>query len=556
MCQIDVIRNCKKVKEVKDALQTLPETLDETYERILSNIPAKYVEDVRRVLQCLICSFHPLDVEEVAEIVAIDTVEPYYDPENRYSSPRELLSVCSGLVSTRTSKRSTARNSKRRNIRLGNGFEIEELRLAHFSVKEYLVSERVNLGSASKYKLDEVSCHGTLADLCISYLLHFEEVIYNRQSVTETSDPEAQERWDNRSEPVTFGHFQDLHLCEENPFAPYAAMFWSTHLRATELDKKTSLYPKSLKLVAGAALLATIVYYQRDWFSDEARETIKDLGIGDLERIYVRDPRISPVYYASLLGLDYHVNQLLEEGESASSTGPSGTALAIAASRGHKSIVQLLINMGADVNGQTILREFAKETALLSYPALHFAIERKHEDIVHLLLDHGAAVNTNLLAGGSSADIMRPTPLHAALDTKNTSLVRNLLDRGADFTVEGAYSGNALQIACAETQDVTVARLLLEKGADPNASRVDKPNALTLAIERKNEPLQQLLIEYGADVALVDFVYVRKWSRFFSSEREDNEIEDYINQTKVRLAHFESLPKRSVVMSDSGEQQK
>ena len=544
VCQFDAIRKCKKAKQVREALNTLPKTLDETYERILSNIPDEYIEDVRRVLQCLICSFHPLDVREVAEIVAIDTAEPYYDPENRYPSPRELLSVCSGLVSTRTSKRRGGEYQE-------TEFEIEELRLAHFSVKEYLVSDRVKLGSASKYKLDEVSCHSTLSDLCISYLLHFEGVIYNRQSVTETTDPGPQEWWDNQSETETYGHFQDLHLCEENPFAPYAAMFWSTHLRATELDKKTSLYPKSMKLVADAALLATIVYYQRNWFSDDASKTIKDLGIGDIKRNYVRNPRISPVYYASLLGLDYHVSRLLEEGESANSTGPRGTALAIAASRGHKSTVQLLVNMGAAVNAQKILREFANETALLSYPALHSAIARKHEDIVHLLLDHGAAVNTNLLAGGSSALIMRPTPLHAALDTKNTSLVRNLLDRGADFTVEGAYSGNALQIACAETQDVPVARLLLEKGADPNASRVDKPNALTLAIERKNEPLQQLLIEYGADVALVDFVYIR--DHYWKVRVDEDKMEDYIAQTKVRLAQFESLPKRSIAMSDNGK---
>lgn len=144
VCQLDVIRECKKTKLLRTALKTLPKTLDETYERILFNIPDDYIEDVRRVLQCLICAFEPLDIQEVAELVAIDTAKPYYHPEGRYSTPRELLSVCSGLVSTRTSKRGGG-------SAWSSGFDIEELRLAHFTVKEYLVSDRVSLGPASKY---------------------------------------------------------------------------------------------------------------------------------------------------------------------------------------------------------------------------------------------------------------------------------------------------------------------------------------------------------------------------------------------------------------------
>ena len=549
MCQIDVIRECKKPNQVRRALKTLPKTLDETYERILTNIPDDYVEDVRRVLQCLICSFYPLDLKEVAEIVAIDTAEPYYDPENRYPSPRELLSVCSGLVSTRTSKRRAGKIQER-------GFEIEELRLAHFSVKEYLVSDRVNLGAASKYKLNELSCHGTLAALCISYLLHFKEVIYDRQSVTRTSDPEAQESWDKQLGTDRGGHFEDLHLCEENPFAPYAAMFWSKHLRAAGLDHMTPLHSKSMNLITNAALLDQVVDYHRWWFDVDVSNALEHLGIQRNPRKY--DPitlplqsSISPLYYASLLGLDYHVSQLLEEGESANSTGPSGTALAAAARMGHKSTVQLLLKMGANVDTQEVCQVQSGRTALLSKTALHSAIEKGHEDIVYVLLDHGAAVNTTVIPEGSSALARCNTPLQAALSMNNTSLVRNLLDRGADVTVKGGYWGDAFQIACNQTQDVSVARLLLEKGADPNAPQMSRPRALTSAISWKNEPLQQLLIEYGADVALVDFNNVRKHLRIYV--RDENKIEDHIARTKVRLAHFESLPKRSIAMSESGK---
>ena len=582
MCQLDVIRECKKTKLVKRALKTLPKTLDETYERILSRIPDDYVEDVRRVLQCLICAFKPLDIREVADIVAIDTAEPYYDPENRYSSPRDLLSVCSGLVSTRTAKRLV--DIKWDRIE----FEIEELRLAHFSVKEYLVSDRVNLGPAMKYKLDEVSCHGTLANLCISYLLKFEEEVYDRQPVTKTIDSEARESWDQQSETetdghfeediydrqsvttsdpeeigeeqsetLTDGHFEDLMLCENTPFAPYAAMFWSRHLRAAKLDYMTPLYPKSMKLITDPALIDRIVNYHRAWFDMKVLGFFDYLGINRNRR---KDPvthplcaSISPVYYASALGLDYHVRQLLVAGESANSTGPYGTALAVAARNGHKSTVQLLLKMGANVDAQGVWKKERDGTTILSKTALHSAIDKQCEDIVHVLLDHGAVVNTKLIMNGYSIDPDNNTPLQAALWRGNTCLVQKLLDRGADVTVAGGHLGDALSIACSYAKDVHLVRLLLEKGADPNAPKMIRGNALISAIlKSNNKPLQRLLVEYGADVALVNFDYIRSFLRQVDGKAE-NEIEDYIAETIAMLAQVERRPKPSTAMSDSVE---
>ena len=467
VCQLDVIRECKKIRLLRRALKTLPKTLDETYERVLSKIPDDYVEDVRRVLQCLICGFEPLDIKEIAEIVAIDTAEPYYHPEDRYSTPRELLSVCSGLVSTRTSKR-------RGGLFASPDFEIEELRLAHFSVKEYLVSDRVSLGPASRYKLDEVLCHGAMADLCISYLLQCEDDISDRQSMTTNINLEVQESRDEQLKTETVGHFQDLELCKKSPFAPYAAMFWSMHLRAAKLDDTTHLYAKSMNLVANPALLDRIVEHHRTWFEPQQGRLFKDLGIvPDIQRIdLIKNPldaNISPVYYASLLGLDSLVSRLLEAGESADSVGPSGTALAVAARCRHKSTVKLLLKMGANVNGQEVWETGTAGTTILSISALHLAIEWRHEDIADVLLENGAAVNTNVASDCDLEHVETNTPLQAAVLTRSTSLVRKLLDRGADVTVAGGLLGDALNIACEVVQDTNLTRLLLEKGADPSS---------------------------------------------------------------------------------------
>ena len=496
------------------------------------------------MLQCLICSFHPLDVKEVADIVAIDKAEPYYDPENGYSSPRELLSVCSGLVSTRTAERLVG------GIWGNLHFKIEELRLAHFSVKEYLVSDRVILGLASKFKLDEVSCHGTLADLCISYLLHFEQHVYDRQSVTKTSD-EVQKRWIRKAYLKRHAlRPEDLHLCEENPFAPYAAMCWSRHLRAANLDDMTPLYPKSMKPIADPALLDRIVNYHRIWFGAKESGVIDQLGIYTNPR---RDPieltlksSIPPVYYASLLGLDYHVRQLLEGGESADAIGPRGTALAVAAWHGHESTVQLLLKMGANVNAQGRYR-----SGQLTMTALHCAIKRRHEKVAHVLLDHGAAVNTEGVTGEHLASEVHDTPLRVAVSWGNISVARKLLDRGADVTAEAF--GQALGIGCDVMRSIHLAGLLLERGADPNAPVSTAGSALTYAILWRNEPLQQLLVDYGADVALVNFDSIRSLLLLKSEYIPGPDVDDYISQTKARLAQVERRPKGSIATSDSAK---
>jgi hypothetical protein len=124
-----------KLDLLRKALKSLPKTLDETYERILCNIDEEYTQDVLKVLYWLVYSYRPLRVEEVAEVVAVELRgSPGFDINRRLREPRDILTICSSLVSTATSSWKSI---------WGKGYEGEELRLAHFSVKEYLVSDRI-----------------------------------------------------------------------------------------------------------------------------------------------------------------------------------------------------------------------------------------------------------------------------------------------------------------------------------------------------------------------------------------------------------------------------
>ena len=126
-----------KVDALRKALKSLPKTLDETYARMLVNIDEEYSKDVFRIFQWLVYSARPLRIEEVAEVVAIDIDESRFNPENRLLEPRDLLIICSSLVVT------VVVMAKDNN---GASYEITELRLAYFSVKEYLISDRIRNG--------------------------------------------------------------------------------------------------------------------------------------------------------------------------------------------------------------------------------------------------------------------------------------------------------------------------------------------------------------------------------------------------------------------------
>src|SRR5580704_17268084 len=97
VCQLDVLRNCIKLDKLRKALRSLPKTLDETYDRILSNIEEEYKEEAFRVPQWLVFSARPVTVEEVVEVLATD-LDTAFDPQQRLPVPRDILTICSSLV--------------------------------------------------------------------------------------------------------------------------------------------------------------------------------------------------------------------------------------------------------------------------------------------------------------------------------------------------------------------------------------------------------------------------------------------------------------------------
>ncbi|KAI0289219.1 hypothetical protein BC826DRAFT_1187957 [Russula brevipes] len=70
-CQLDTLRRCMP-SSIRKALEGLPTTLDDTYERMLQGIPKEQKQHAHHLFQCLVAASRPLRVEELAEIFAIE----------------------------------------------------------------------------------------------------------------------------------------------------------------------------------------------------------------------------------------------------------------------------------------------------------------------------------------------------------------------------------------------------------------------------------------------------------------------------------------------------
>ena len=169
---------------------------------------------------------------------------------------------------------------------------------------------------------------------------------------------------------------------------------------------------------------------------------------------------------------DGRIDSLTEEGES---------LLSAACSAGSFFLVEMILDMGADIED----RGHKDTTPLME------AANSGHSDIVKLLIDRKASVNAQTNQGN--------TPLILASANGHTECVRLLLEAGAR-TEEHNESGHTALMEAASNGHVDVAKLLISEGASINThSHEFKESALTLACYKGQLEMVKFLLEAGAD---------------------------------------------------------
>lgn len=346
-CQLDSLRKCLRPATVRKTLSTLPSTLDETYERILLNIDEQYKQEAQVALTWLVASRRVLTVEELAEAVSIETdSDGLFDPSNRLFEPKTICSVLSGLVSTVQS-----------HTRGGSA----DIRLAHFSVEEYLVSDRLAKSRASYFYIPFASSHIRLAAASLIYLQWAKDFVK-----LDTGRPIWRFSNDLKPEEINLLVDQSTIYLEDNvPLLAYACRSWYLHVRMCEgylPEREIRLVKNFLECQESVLFFEFVTHDRYDELADmgchSCRHALMMHNFPVVSQEIKAQPGFiaSPLYHAARLGLVNVVIALLEETSRShaslhqrSTRRTFGDELRIACCYGQKEVAEILLNAGADV---------------------------------------------------------------------------------------------------------------------------------------------------------------------------------------------------------------
>ena len=311
-------------------LEELPESLDETYERILREIRKPNQGYAHRLTQCLVAAVRPLRVKELAEVLAFDfSVEgtPKLNTGWRWEDQEEaVMSACSSLVMI---------------VKDGDSRVVQ---FSHFSVKEFLTANRLvePIKDVSRFHIRLEAAHTILAQACLGALLRLDDDV-------------------------------DRDKIKDFPLARYAGQYWVTHARVENVSSRIKDGMECL-FDADKPHFATWL-----WIYNGDRPT------HSMSTMYPEKPEAVPLYYAAKHGFrDLAEHLIAGHPEHVNSQGGyEETPMHVAAFEGHADILSLLLEHGAVLEGR----------GKFNMTPLHRASWFKKLEAVQRLLDHGANVN-------------------------------------------------------------------------------------------------------------------------------------------------------------------
>jgi Ankyrin repeats (3 copies) len=425
-CQLELLRQCFP-PSVRHILEELPDSLDETYERILREIRKPNQGHAHRLLQCLVVAVRPLEVKELAEVLAFDFNTggmPKLNPGWRWEDQEEaVMSACSSLVTI---------------VKDGDSRVVQ---FSHFSVKEFLTADRLAepMRDVTRYHIRLEAAHTILAQACLGVLLRLDDGV-DRESI------------------------------KGFPLALYAAQYWPTHGRE---ENVSSCIKDGMECLFDA---------EKRHFSTWLWVYNEDLMGVSMSTAGPEKPDGVPLYYAARLGFCDLAEQLIaKHPEYVNARGGNEvTPIHAAARAGHVDILSLLTEHGADVNGrgvgsdaplhraswgarleigQSLLDSGADINAVCDHGStpLSHAAEEGHVKFAQMLLERGAVIDIPNYEG--------KTPLHVAAIFDRTEFVRLLLEHGADVNARDK-SGNTPSQSGLEHGHHAIVELLSAYGAE------------------------------------------------------------------------------------------
>ncbi|KAN0138107.1 Ankyrin repeat-containing domain protein [Lactarius tabidus] len=455
-CKLEVLRQCHR-NDLRRILKEFPQSLDETYQRILKEINDANRKQAHRLLQCLVAARRPLQIEELAVVLALDVDAggvPRFNAEWRWEDHEAaVLSTCSSLVSV-----------------ANDGSRV--VQFCHFSVKEFLMSDRLaSLEDISQFHIAHEPSHATLAQACLGVLLSV---------------------YDPTSEDSARG----------SRLSVYAHTHWLGHAQVRNaefqikdaLDRLFDLDKPHCAAFFRHALASFNLRFLRARSDEESKGVLTPAAL---------------FYFAAISGLSGLAERLIVamKPQVIDFCGHKGTLLHLAVREGQIDAVRLLLAHGADINSR---KDCATPPHIASLQGFSQGLEIHSER----LLDRGlGAIGTgpqNYDRSEESGDAdMGPgeergyTPLHLAAAEGHLDMCQVLLERNADVRVHDNSGDTPLHLA-ASSHHLEIARILLKYNADVNSQNEDGSTPLDIASSRGNLDVLRLFLAHNADAVVDD----------------------------------------------------
>ena len=465
-CQLDALQHCFP-PNLRQYIDELPETLDETYERILKGINKAQKNNAHRLLQCLTVAVRPLLVEELAELLAFDFQAstaggiPTFKEDWRWDDQEEaILSTCSSLISI------IPRSDSR------------VVQFSHFSVKEYLTSSRLAHsphGEVSRFHIDLEPAQTIMAQACLATLLQLDEHAGKSDAKLSPLAKYAAQHWVDHAqfEKVSSRVREGMEDLLDSTKPHFAA--W---LRVHDIDKHWQGFSPGSRYGVGSPLY----YAALCGFHDLAESLI----IQDSEQVNARGGRIASPLPAALSKGHFRVANLLYSYGVVVDVRDDGkrTPLYVASSCGRVDIMCWLLDRGADANAQ----------GYLGITPLILATDNMHLEAVQVLLEHNA--DTNLADENGSAPFLWALDLCKQEGTV-VEIMRRLLEHGADPNFR-TVNYSTLVHRASFSGLLEAVRLLLSHGARVVEKDKHGRTPFQLAASKGHDEIAKLLLDHGA----------------------------------------------------------
>ena len=421
----------------------MPGGLDELYRQTLERIQKQADDDGplgMRILSWITHTRRLLSVDELRHGLAVEYSDDgegleEFDEDNLLS-PRSLVDVCAGLVIIDSTS--------------------QIVRLVHYTTQEYFDKARLHLFEGVEVDISRA---------CLTYLSYS---LDTKLRIVE--DPYLFFRYD---EVIMIVH----EAIQSHPFLDYATHYWFSHVKSGLLAENRD--PVFLKVVARFKTSHMIL------ISVEFLHALSDSYIVHARRSAYGES--SPLDLASSLGLEELVAVLLDP---STVTCPiSDRSLPFASDAGNLAIVKLLLKYGARVN-LTV-----KDVYGPTNTALWMACNGGHLSMAELLIENGADID-----GNHSGDM---PPIHAAIIRDRTDIVDLLLKGSVNVNARAAHGRTVLH-RIAEHGSINSASYLLDAGCGLDLIDNSGMTALHYAAEFGRREMIKLLLDRGADASAKD----------------------------------------------------